>query len=96
MIDLSSIEGLAGSAAGELLAAFEGVDEDDDEGPDMLRVRLTASEARGFVNRAAGGRRRGPAARARCAASRSIRRATSARVATATTSTDGEPRPDRR
>ena len=49
-IDLTSIEGLAGSPAGELLAAFEGVDEDDDEGPDTLRVRLTASEARSFVN----------------------------------------------
>ena len=52
VIDLSSIEGLAGSPASELLAAFEGVDDDDDEGPDTLRVRLTAAEARGFVNRA--------------------------------------------
>ena len=52
VIDLSAIEGLAGSAASELLAAFEGVDEDDDEGPDTLRVRLTPAEARGFVNRA--------------------------------------------
>jgi uncharacterized repeat protein (TIGR03847 family) len=52
VIDLSEIEGLAGSPAGELLAAFEGVDDDDDEGPDTLRVRLTASEARGFANRA--------------------------------------------
>jgi uncharacterized repeat protein (TIGR03847 family) len=52
VIDLSAIEGLAGSAASELLAAFEGVDEDDDEGPDTLRVRLTPTEARGFVNRA--------------------------------------------
>ncbi|HEY7968404.1 MAG TPA: DUF3090 family protein, partial [Candidatus Limnocylindrales bacterium] len=40
-IDLSSIEGLAGSPAGELLAAFEGVDEDDEDGPDTLRVRLS-------------------------------------------------------
>jgi uncharacterized repeat protein (TIGR03847 family) len=55
VIDLSSIAGLediAGTPAGELLAAFEGVDEDDDEGPDTLRVRLTPVEARGFVNRA--------------------------------------------
>ncbi|HUQ77614.1 MAG TPA: DUF3090 family protein [Patescibacteria group bacterium] len=52
VIDLSSVEGLAGSTAGELLAAFEGIDEDDDDGPDILRVRLTAEVARGFVNRA--------------------------------------------
>jgi uncharacterized repeat protein (TIGR03847 family) len=52
VIDLSSIEGLAGSPASELLAAFEGVDDDDDDGPDTLRVRLTTAEARGFVNRA--------------------------------------------
>ncbi|MBA2721170.1 MAG: DUF3090 family protein [Chloroflexi bacterium] len=52
VIDLSSVEGLAGSPAGELLAAFEGIDEDDDDGPDILRVRLTADAARGFVNRA--------------------------------------------
>jgi uncharacterized repeat protein (TIGR03847 family) len=55
VIDLSSIAGLediAGTPAGELLAAFEGADEDDAEGPDTLRVRLTPVEARGFVNRA--------------------------------------------
>jgi uncharacterized repeat protein (TIGR03847 family) len=52
VIDLSSIEGLAGSPASELLAAFEGVDDDDDEGPDTLRVRLSPAEARAFVNRA--------------------------------------------
>jgi uncharacterized repeat protein (TIGR03847 family) len=51
-IDLSSIEGLAGSPAGELLAAFEGVDEDDEDGPDTLRVRLSPADARSFVNRA--------------------------------------------
>jgi uncharacterized repeat protein (TIGR03847 family) len=51
-IDLSSIEGLVGSPAGELLAAFEGVDEDDEDGPDTLRVRLSPAEARSFVNRA--------------------------------------------
>jgi uncharacterized repeat protein (TIGR03847 family) len=54
VIDLSAIEGLAGSRAGELLAAFEEAieDDDDDDGPDTLRVRLTPTEARGFVNRA--------------------------------------------
>lgn len=50
VIDLSAVEGLAGSAAGELLAAFEGTADDDDEGPDTLRVRLSADGARGFVN----------------------------------------------
>jgi uncharacterized repeat protein (TIGR03847 family) len=52
VIDLSAVEGIAGSRAGELLAAFEEVEDDDDEGPDTLRVRLTPAEARGFVNRA--------------------------------------------
>lgn len=52
VIDLSTVEGLAGSQAGELLAAFEGTDDDQDEGPDTLRVRLTTGLARGFVNRA--------------------------------------------
>ena len=51
VIDLSSVEGLAGTPAGELLAAFEAAD-DDADGPDTLRVRLTADVARGFVNRA--------------------------------------------
>jgi uncharacterized repeat protein (TIGR03847 family) len=51
VIDLSTVEGLAGTPAGELLAAFEAADEDAD-GPDTLRVRLTADVARGFVNRA--------------------------------------------
>ena len=51
VIDLSTVEGLAGTPAGELLAAFEAAD-DDVEGPDTLRVRLTADAARGFVNRA--------------------------------------------
>jgi uncharacterized repeat protein (TIGR03847 family) len=51
IIDLSEVEGLAGSPAGELLAAFEGVDEDLD-GPDTLRVRLSVEGARAFVNRA--------------------------------------------
>jgi uncharacterized repeat protein (TIGR03847 family) len=52
VIDLSSVEGLAGSPAGELLAAFEGIDDDELEGPDTLQVRLTLETARGFVNRA--------------------------------------------
>jgi len=51
VIDLSAVEGLAGSAAGELLAAFEASD-DTADGPDTLRVRLSADAARGFVNRA--------------------------------------------
>jgi uncharacterized repeat protein (TIGR03847 family) len=51
VIDLSAVEGLAGSPGGELLAAFEAAD-DDAEGPDTLRVRLTAESARAFVNRA--------------------------------------------
>jgi uncharacterized repeat protein (TIGR03847 family) len=52
IIDLSSVEGIAGSQAGELLAAFEGVEEDDEDAPDTLRVRLSADVARGFVTRA--------------------------------------------
>jgi uncharacterized repeat protein (TIGR03847 family) len=51
VIDLSTVEGLAGTPAGDLLAAFEAAD-DDEEGPDMLRVRLTPDVARRFVNRA--------------------------------------------
>ena len=52
VIDLSSVEGLAGSPAGELLAAFEGIDDDELEGPDTLQVRLSLETARAFVNRA--------------------------------------------
>jgi uncharacterized repeat protein (TIGR03847 family) len=52
IIDLSSVEGIAGSQAGELLAAFEGVEDDDEDAPDTLRVRLSADVARGFVTRA--------------------------------------------
>jgi uncharacterized repeat protein (TIGR03847 family) len=51
VIDLSNVEGLAGSQAGQLLAAFEGT-EDDEDGPDTLRVRLSPDDARVFVNRA--------------------------------------------
>ncbi len=52
VIDLSSIEGLAGSRGTELLAAFEGVDEDEEDAPDTLRVRLTPALARRFANQA--------------------------------------------
>ena len=52
IIDLSAIQGLVGTRGSEILAAFEGVDEDDEDGPDTLRVRLTAADARVFVNRA--------------------------------------------
>jgi uncharacterized repeat protein (TIGR03847 family) len=52
IIDLSSVEGIAGSQAGDLLAAFEGVEDDDEDAPDTLRVRLSADVARGFVTRA--------------------------------------------
>ena len=52
VIDLSAVEGLAGSPAGELLAAFEGIDDDELDGPDTLRVRVSVEVARAFVNRA--------------------------------------------
>ena len=52
VVDLSAVEGIAGSPAGELLAAFEGIDDDELEGPDTLQVRLTLEVARAFVNRA--------------------------------------------
>jgi uncharacterized repeat protein (TIGR03847 family) len=52
VIDLSAVEGLAGSPAGELLAAIEGTADDDDDGPHTHRVRFSAEDARGFVNRA--------------------------------------------
>jgi uncharacterized repeat protein (TIGR03847 family) len=52
VIDLSTVEGIAGSQAGELLAAFEGIEDDEEEEPDTLRVRLSAEVARGFVSRA--------------------------------------------
>jgi uncharacterized repeat protein (TIGR03847 family) len=52
VIDLSTVEGIAGSQAGELLAAFEGIEDDDEEEPDTLRVRVSAEVARGFVSRA--------------------------------------------
>jgi uncharacterized repeat protein (TIGR03847 family) len=42
---------LDASLAASILAAFEGAD--DDEGPDVLRVRVTPAAARSFVERAA-------------------------------------------
>ena len=51
IVDLSEVEGLAGSTAGELLAAFEGTaDDDDEDGPDTLQVRLSVDGARAFVS----------------------------------------------
>jgi len=50
--DDPAIEGLDASIAASILAAFETTD-DDDEGPDVLRVRVTAAAARSFVERAA-------------------------------------------
>jgi uncharacterized repeat protein (TIGR03847 family) len=50
VIDLSEVEGLAGSTAGELLAAFEGTADDDEDGPDTLQVRLSVEGARAFVS----------------------------------------------
>src|SRR5215212_10185187 len=49
-------EALDASLAASILAAFqpsEETDEDEDEGPDVLRVRVTAEAARSFVERAA-------------------------------------------
>jgi uncharacterized repeat protein (TIGR03847 family) len=43
---------LDASIAASILAAFE-ASSDDDEGPDILRVRVTAAAARSFVQRAA-------------------------------------------
>ncbi len=52
VIDLSDVEGIVGSPAGELLAAFEGIDDDELDGPDTLRVRVSIEAARAFVDRA--------------------------------------------
>jgi uncharacterized repeat protein (TIGR03847 family) len=46
------VAGLEASIAATIQAAFE-VDDDGDEGPDILRVRLTADTARSFATRAA-------------------------------------------
>jgi DUF3090 family protein len=48
--DEPGIAGLEASIAATIQAAFEA---DDDEGPDVLRVRLTADTARSFAERAA-------------------------------------------
>ena len=61
--------------------AFE--DDDDEDGPDLLRVRFTPAYAREFIAGRSGCSPRA-ARRARCAASRSTRRATCARGATGT------------
>ena len=84
--ELILVEARAESEDGEPIDPDEDDDEDED-GPDLLRVRMTADAARSsssapFASWPPGVRR------ARSAASRSIRRATSARAATATTSTD--------
>jgi uncharacterized repeat protein (TIGR03847 family) len=50
--DPEAVEGLDESIAASILAAFEATDEND-EGPDVLRVRVTAAAARSFVARAA-------------------------------------------
>jgi uncharacterized repeat protein (TIGR03847 family) len=44
---------LDASIAASILAAFETSTSDDEEGPDVLRVRVTAAAARSFVQRAA-------------------------------------------
>jgi uncharacterized repeat protein (TIGR03847 family) len=44
---------LDASLAASILAAFETSPSDDEDGPDILRVRVTAAAARSFVQRAA-------------------------------------------
>ena len=44
---------LDASLAASILAAFETSTSDDEDGPDVLRVRVTAAAARSFVQRAA-------------------------------------------
>ena len=81
------VEARAQDEDGEAIDPDEDDDEDED-GPDLLRVRMTAAAARTFVARAA---QVVAAGRPPCplCGHRSIRRATSARGATATTSTSG-------
>jgi hypothetical protein len=50
--DEPGIAGLEASIAATIQAAFE-ADDDDVDGPDILRVRLTADTARSFATRAA-------------------------------------------
>jgi uncharacterized repeat protein (TIGR03847 family) len=44
---------LDASLTASILAAFETSDDDEEDGPDVLRVRVTAATARSFVRRAA-------------------------------------------
>ena len=83
------VEARAQDEDGEAVDPDEDDDEDED-GPDLLRVRITAAAARAFIDRAEQRRRPAAGCPARCAARRSIRAGTSARAATATTSTSAE------
>jgi uncharacterized repeat protein (TIGR03847 family) len=51
--DEEAVAELDASLAASILAAFETSGDDDEDGPDVLRVRVTAATARSFVRRAA-------------------------------------------
>ena len=51
--DEEAVAELDASLAASILAAFETSADDDEDGPDVLRVRVTAAAARSFVRRAA-------------------------------------------
>ena len=51
--DEEGVAELDASLAASILAAFETSGDDDEDGPDVLRVRVTAATARSFVRRAA-------------------------------------------
>jgi len=51
--DDEAVAELDASLAASILAAFETSGDDDEDGPDVLRVRVTAEAARSFVKRAA-------------------------------------------
>jgi uncharacterized repeat protein (TIGR03847 family) len=51
--DEEDVAELDASLAASILAAFETSGDDDEDGPDVLRVRVTAAAARSFVRRAA-------------------------------------------
>jgi uncharacterized repeat protein (TIGR03847 family) len=51
--DEEAVAELDASLAASILAAFETSGDDDEDGPDVLRVRVTAAAARSFVRRAA-------------------------------------------
>ena len=51
--DEEAVAELDASLAASILAAFETTSDDDEDGPDVLRVRVTAAAARSFVRRAA-------------------------------------------